>query len=186
MGPLVRKSLWRYMQYDPERYPVDMKFRIDSAMGIMAKEVENTNLTNMLGYIPPQSPAHMLVVRAIFENSSSANKEELMDAIRQLSQGPSPEQQQMQQQMQELQQRMLMLEMQAKELENAKAQAEIAKIQAETRFTLTKDDLEDDKVQINASNAAVAAQKVRVQSQMADTQRQEALARAIGQPQGSS
>ena len=109
-----------------------------------------------------------------------------MNAIRQLSQGPSPEQQQMQQQMQELQQRMLMLEMQAKELENAKAQAEIAKIQAETRFTLTKDDLEDDKVQINASNAAVAAQKVRVQTQMADTQRQEALARAIGQPQGSS
>lgn len=184
LGPLVRKSLWRYMQYDPERYPVDMKFRIDSAMGIMAKEVENSNLTNMLGYIPPNSPAHMLVVRAIFENSSSANKEELMTAIRQMSQGPTPEQQQMQQQMQELQQRMLMLEMQAKELENAKAQAEIAKLQAETRYTLTKDDLEDDKVQINASNAAVAAQRVRVQSQMADTQRQEAMNRGTG-PQGT-
>lgn len=164
LGPLVRKALWRYMQYDPERYPVDMKFRIDSAMGIMAKEVENAQLTNMLGFIPPESPAHSLVVRAIFENSGSANKEELMEALRQMSQPPSPEQQQMQQQMQAMELRRMEAETRQLELENAELEAKIAKLRAETEHISVKADLEDDKVEIDAANAATNAQNARVRA----------------------
>lgn len=179
LGPLVRKALWRYMQYDPERYPVDMKFRIDSAMGIMAKEVENAQLTNMLGFIPPESPAHALVVRAIFENSASADKAELLEAIRQMAQPPSPEQQQMQAQMQALELRRVEAETEKLELENNELRAKIAKLEAEAEHIRIKGELEDDKVEIDAANAAVNAQNARVRAAQVGVQ-----ARQAEQPNG--
>jgi hypothetical protein len=165
LQPLIRKSLWRYMQFDPRRYPQDTKFRVVGTMGIMAKEVENAQLINMLGFLQPDEPARGIVIQAIFENSASANKRELMEAMEQQNAPPSEEEQQMQQQMQEAQMQMIMEQLREQVAKADKLEAEVEKIRAETEHIGIKADLEDDKVEIQAAAVSVGAEKARVASQ---------------------
>ena len=165
LQPLVRKSMWRYMQFDPERYPQDAKFLVRASMGIMAKEVELSQLTQLLGYTPPESPAHSVILTAILANTASSEKAEIKKAIEAMTAPPSPEQQQQQQMMQQIQ-------MQMAQAELAKAQAEAMKLQAEAQLAQARTmreqvlaDLEDDKVDIQAANAAVAARKATMAEQ---------------------
>ena len=99
--PFVRKSAFRYMQFDPENYPVkDYTFTAYSSLGAMAREYEVNQLTQMLQMLPPDSPAHSAVVKAIVDHLNVTNRGEIMDAIDAANQ-PNPEaQQQAQQQMQ--------------------------------------------------------------------------------------
>lgn len=162
LSPLVRRSLWRYMQFDAERYPKDMKFVVKASMGIMAKEVENAQLTQLLGYTPPESPAHSIIIKAIFDNTASAEKAELKKAIEAMSQPPSPEQQQMQQMMQQLALAKLQAEVQEMQAKAAAAQAQARLAMAKAKREMVLADLEDDKVDIAAANAAIGAQKARM------------------------
>lgn len=101
--PFVEKAAWRYMQFDPESYPVnDYKFIASSSLGIIAREYEVTQLTQLLQTMPPDSPIYPILVRSIVDNMNLANREELLAAIEQAAQ-PNPEQQQMQQQIQQAQ-----------------------------------------------------------------------------------
>ena len=175
LDPLLKKALWRYMQFNPQRYPQDLTFVTNATMGIMAKEVENAQLINMLGYVGPDSPAHAVLVQAIFDNSASANKKELNEAIKAMNPEPDPEQVQLQKQQQALQMRMM--EAQAQEAEaSAMKEMELAKkAAADTELSLAKvehtkviTDLEDDKVEIQAANAVTGAEKVRVNQRQVD------------------
>ena len=101
--PFVEKAAWRYMQFDPESYPVnDYKFVASSSLGIIAREYEVTQLTQLLQTMPPDSPMYPILVRSIVDNMNLSNREELLAAIEQAAQ-PNPQQQQMQQQMQQAQ-----------------------------------------------------------------------------------
>jgi hypothetical protein len=162
LNPLVRKSMWRYLQFDPMRYGNDYVFEVKSTMGIMAKEVENQQLVQMLGFTPPESPAHAIILKALFDNTASADKKALKDSIDALMAPPSPEQQQMQQMMQQLQLRAAQADTMQKEAEAAlsKAQADLA--QAKTAHEYIKADLADDVVHIQAANAATSAEQARV------------------------
>jgi len=96
LDPLVKKSLWRYMDFDPERYPVqDYKFIIHSSMGIMAREFEQQQLSSLLNTVPPNSPAYWLILDSIYENSSLTNKEQARELIQEALQNtlepPKPE-----------------------------------------------------------------------------------------------
>lgn len=162
MNKLLRKMLWRYMQFDPERYPKDYKFVVRAAMGIMAKEVENSQLVSMLGFVPPESPAHMILIKALFENTASAEKREMKQAIETLMQPPSPEQQAMQQAMQQLQQRMAQAEVVLKEAEGIKAQAEAKRAEAQALLAATQAEYVDDNVEIQAANTAINAENARI------------------------
>jgi hypothetical protein len=163
LDSLVTQSLWRYMQFDPARYPEDMKFKVSGTMGMMAREVENQQLVQMLGFVPPESPAHGLIVQAIFENSSSADKDALKAAIQEMNRPPSEEEQQMQQQMQQLQLRMQTAEVEKEEALAQKAAAEAQLALAKTKHEMVLADLEDDKVELAAANAATGAEKTRLQ-----------------------
>jgi hypothetical protein len=45
--PMIEKTAWRYMQFDPEHYPVsDYKFIPSSSLGVIAREYEVHNLYN--------------------------------------------------------------------------------------------------------------------------------------------
>jgi len=170
MEPLIRKALWRYMQFDPDRYPTDFKFKVSSGMGVMAKELEQQQLINLLGFVPAESQAHMIILGAIFDNTPSANKAELkaaMDALVQAAQ-PTPEQQQLQQAQQQLAMRQAEAEVAKTEAEamREQAEAELSRAKAERERILA--DLEDDKVQLQASEVAVSAERTR--AQMAQTE----------------
>lgn len=159
LAPLIRRATWRYMQFDPERYPKDMKFLVRASMGIMAKEVELQQLTQLLGYTPPESPAHGLIVKAIFDNTASSEKAELKKAIDAMNQPPSPEQQQMQQRMQQIQLALQEAELAAIQAKAQEAQANAQLAMAKANRELVLADLEDDKVDIAAANAAIGARK---------------------------
>lgn len=80
--PAIEKAAYRFMQFDPTRYPVkDYKFVPSSTMGIMAREYEQQQYIQLLSMMPPESPAFMLIVKSILSNSSFQNREEIEAAI---------------------------------------------------------------------------------------------------------
>jgi len=95
--PFLKKAAWRFMQFDEENFPIrDINFITKSTLGITARELEQQQLIGLLQTVPPQSPAFMVMLKAIYDNSSLSNKEELVTVIEQMMQ-PDPQAQQIQQ-----------------------------------------------------------------------------------------
>lgn len=116
--PLVQKVAYRYMQFDPERYPAkDFKFVASSSLGIIAREYEVTQLVQLLQTMGQDSPMYPLLIQAIVDNMNLSNREEIIASLQQANQ-PNPEQQQAQ--------------MQAMQLEMAQKQAMVEYTQAQT------------------------------------------------------
>ncbi len=100
--PFIKKAAFRYMQFDPERYPsVDMNFVPTATLGIIAREYEQAQFISLLQTLGPNTPVLPIILKGIVANSSLSNRMELMSALDQMSQ-PNPEQQQMQQMQQQL------------------------------------------------------------------------------------
>jgi hypothetical protein len=101
--PLIKKTAWRYMQFDPEKYPSkDYHFTVVSSLGVIAREYEVQQLAQILQVVPPQSPVHGAMVKAIIEHMNVTSKEKLLAVVDAASQ-PDPQAQQMQQQAQQAQ-----------------------------------------------------------------------------------
>jgi hypothetical protein len=116
--PFIKKAAFRYMQFDPERYPsVDMNFMPTATLGIMAREYEQQQFISLLQTLGPDTPVLPVILKGIVSNSSLTNRYEMMAALDQMAQ-PNPEQQQLQ-----MQQQMLALQT---------AQAQLALLQAQT------------------------------------------------------
>ena len=99
--PFVKKAACRYMQFDPENYPVkDYKFNTTSTLGIIAREYEVTQLVQLLQTMSPESPLYNTLIQSIIDNMNVSNREELIAKIEEAAQAaqPTPEQKQMQQQ----------------------------------------------------------------------------------------
>lgn len=116
--PFIKKAAFRYMQFDPERYPsVDMNFMPTATLGIMAREYEQQQFIALLQTLGPDTPVLPVILKGIVQNSSLSNKNEMLAGLDRMAQ-PNPEQQQLQMQQQ-------MLAMQT-------AQAQLALLQAQT------------------------------------------------------
>lgn len=94
--PFVKKAAYRYMQFDPEGYPVaDYKFNATSTLGIIAREYEVTQLVQLLQTMQQDSPLYATLVQSIIDNMNLSNREELLSAMQQAMQ-PNPQEQQAQ------------------------------------------------------------------------------------------
>jgi hypothetical protein len=92
--PFVSKAAWRYMQYEPELYPVsDYKFCATSSLGIIAREYEVSQLVQLLQTMGKDTPYYPVMLKSIVDNMNVANREELIGLIDKASE-PTPEQQQ--------------------------------------------------------------------------------------------
>ena len=132
--PLIKKAAFRYMQFDPERYPsVDMKFIPTGNLGMMAREYEQQQLIGLLQTLGPDTPVLPVLLKGIIGNSSLSNRAELMQTLDQMSQ-PSPEQQQMQQMAQQMQ-------MEQSQATTASLQARAQRDQAEAQKTVVETQL---------------------------------------------
>ena len=101
--PFIEKAAWRFMQFDPEHFPVqDWKFVPNSSLGMLAREVEQLQFINLLKTLGPDSPVTPILLSGVLDNSSLPNKEQLKATLMQAQQ-PNPEQQQMQQMAMQLQ-----------------------------------------------------------------------------------
>ena len=101
--PFVKKAAYRYMQFDPENYPVaDYKFNASSTLGIIAREYEVTQLVQLLQTMDRQSPLYNTLIQSIIDNMNLSNREELLAAMQQAMQ-PNPQAQQLAQAAQQAQ-----------------------------------------------------------------------------------
>jgi len=159
LGPIVRKSYLAYQTLNPQKYKKNTEFQVASCMSIMAREYEQTQMTNLLAIIPPQSPAFYVVLRAIAENYSGPSRAMLIQAIESMMQ-PNPQQQQMQQAQAQIQMRGMMAEVAKLEAEVGKLQAEVPVSQAKAKDLNTKAAMEPIKTHIQAIEAATGASKL--------------------------
>jgi hypothetical protein len=95
--PFIEKAAWRFMQFDPESFPVqDWKFVPSSTLGMLAREVEQQQFINILKTLGPNSPITPVLMLGIVKNSSLPNRVEMQQQIAKTMQ-PNPQQQQMEQ-----------------------------------------------------------------------------------------
>jgi hypothetical protein len=132
--PMIEKTAWRYMQFDPDNYPVsDYKFIPSSSLGVIAREYEVTQLVQLLQTVGQDNPIYPMLISAVVDNMGISNREELMAQMKQASQ-PNPEQQQMQQQQMQMQMQTAQLQMQLLQAQVAETQAKAQKYAIEAQL----------------------------------------------------
>lgn len=142
LKPMINKFLWRYQQFDPDRYPAkDYKMLPYSTMGIMAREFEQGQIAQVIQAVGDNQVARAILIEAFIDNSSINIKDDMKAALRQAMQ-PDP----LQQQLQQMQLAAAQLDLQNKQLENRKLVAEVDKIYADIGDNAKQTD-------INAYNA---------------------------------
>jgi hypothetical protein len=134
MVPLIKKVAFRYMQFDPERYPsVDMKFIPTATLGIMAREYEQQQLIGLLQTLGPDTPVLPIILKGIIANSSLSNRAEMEQALTQMSQ-PNPEAQQQAMMAQQMQMEQAQAQTQSLQARAMRDQAEAQKTVVETQL----------------------------------------------------
>jgi hypothetical protein len=142
--PFVKKAAYRYMQFDPESYPVaDYKFNASSTLGIIAREYEVTQLVQLLQTMDRQSPLYNTLIQSIIDNMNLSNREELIAAMQKAMQ-PNPEAQQMAQAAQQAQLQFQQSQTAALSAQAQESQARASKLAAEAMAV--PQELEIDKI----------------------------------------
>ena len=142
--PFVKKAAHRYMQFDPENYPVaDYKFNASSTLGIIAREYEVTQLVQLLQTMDKQSPLYNTLIQSIIDNMNLSNREDLIASL-QKAMEPDPQQQQMAQQAQQAQLEFQQSQTAALSAQARESQARASKLVAEAQAV--PQELEIDKI----------------------------------------
>ena len=142
--PFVTKAAHRYMQFDPENYPVaDYKFNATSTLGIIAREYEVTQLVQLLQTMQQENPIYPVLIQSIIENMNLANREELISTMQQAMQ-PDPQEAQMKQMAAQAQMAFQQSQTNALEAQAAESQARAGKYAVEAQ--LAPQELQIDKI----------------------------------------
>lgn len=132
--PFIRKAAYRFMQFDPDRYPVqDFKFVPVSTLGMVAREYEQQQMVGLMQTLGPNSPITPVLLQGIVQSSSLSNRDEIVATLQKMSQ-PDPQQQQIQQQIQHVQLAQAEADLQKTQAEAAKAMAEAKKAGAQVQL----------------------------------------------------
>ena len=175
--PFVKMAAFRYMQYDPEHYPVeDFVFTVTSSLGILQREYEVTQLVQLLQTMPQDNPLYPALIKSIINNMALSNREEL-DALIDQSMQPDPQAQEMQQVNAQTQLEFTQGQTAALMGQATESQARAKKIQAETigipiklesdrieaiaDLTRSESDLsKDDKLKLKIAETAIKERKI--------------------------
>jgi len=148
--PFVTKVAHRYMQFEPEIYPVnDYKFEVVSSLGIIAREYEVTQLVQLLQTMGSDSPLYPVLIQSIIDNMNISNREQLIQVIQQASQ-PNPEAQEAAQIAQQVQLQFQQSQTNALNGQAAESTARAQKIAQETKAIPVE--LENDRIKAIATN----------------------------------
>jgi hypothetical protein len=100
--PFITRAAYRFMQFEPERYPVkDFKFLPVSTLGMVAREYEQQQMIGLMQTLGPNSPITPVLLQGIIQSSSLSNRDEIVAQLQKMSQ-PDPAQAQMAQQAQQM------------------------------------------------------------------------------------
>lgn len=161
--PLIEKSALRYIQFAPDRYPAgDYKFKAYSTMGIMAKELEMTQLIQLMSMTQPGTLPHSLLLMAIFDNSSAANRDQMKQAIAQSMQ-PDPQREQLIQITQQLELQKLQMEIEEMKAGAMRDTAHAVKLNSDAQGIPNEIDLV--KMQVELAEKLARIEKIKVDSE---------------------
>jgi len=173
----VEKAAYRMMQFDPDRYPVqDVKFKAASTLGLMARELEQQQLTTLLQTTEPNGTGYWMLMKSIYENSSISDREQMVgiaeQKLQESMQPPQPpqpsqlEQLQMQEMKSKAQERLASLKIEKTRadterlrvmIEAQKADSQEAKDLTAAMLNVAKAEAEEIGTQINQYQARVDA-----------------------------
>ena len=132
--PMIEKTAWRYMQFDPEHYPVsDYKFVPSSSLGVIAREYEVTQLVQLLQTLGQDSPMYPMLVTAVIDNMGLSNREEIIAQMAEVSK-PDPQEQEMQQQQMQMQMQTMQAQLELIQSQAMEAQARAQKYAVEAQL----------------------------------------------------
>lgn len=140
--PFVRKAAWRYMQFNPEVYPVgDYKFTPYCSLGMIAREYEVTQLVQLLQTVDKQSPMYALLLEGVIDHMNVSNREELIEALRAANE-PDPAAAEAQQMQLQAQQQMVAAQTAAFQAQANEANMRAAKYEADIEISKFKAETE--------------------------------------------
>jgi hypothetical protein len=180
---LVKRIVWRKMQYDSERYPADFEFVVRGTVGIMSREIEQAFLTQMLQFVDKGTPEYYAVLQSMIDNSSTPFRAEMSALITRKMQPPSPEEQQKAQQEAE-QAKQLAMQIQVEQLRNIQADTAL-KLQtggvkeADAMLKRIEAEMMDDQMTLNTVKAQVDIKQAQNQERQINvTERKQELEEA--------
>lgn len=185
--PLVQAILWRRQQYDTQRYPTSLRFRIAGTLGIVARELEQSQLTQLLSLVQPGSAVQRVIVKAIFDNSNSPYKSDLEAALEQDAQ-PDPSQAKLM----ELQMAAAEADIMNKQLENATLATKMRLVEADTMLRMAQIQTELQKPGAESSKLQTEMARLQIEiGELAEFSRQNDIAtfKAVAdanKPQGAA
>lgn len=161
LTPLVQKTMWRYMQFEPRRYPQDYDFNVKATLGMVAREVEASSMNQTMAMMPEEfGKVNLTLAQSIIEMGSSPNKAQILKQINEALAPPSPEQQKQQQELADAQRQAALAQLQGVLLQNQKTIAEIKKILAEAEKAAHAAGVEDDKLMLQVQELKVQLQEL--------------------------
>jgi hypothetical protein len=178
--PFVQKAAWRYMQFDPDRYPVkDYKFIPMSTLGLIAREYEQQHLMAVMSTLGPESPLVPMLMVHYVENSGLQNKQQLIKQLQEAMK-PNPEAEQAQKEAMELEKRAVMAKLLVDESTAAVNKAKEADIKVQTQLrpfeakaallgNLTKNSEEADEFNQRVQIAELSLKELKLNMDAADS-----------------
>jgi hypothetical protein len=132
--PFIERAAWRFMQFDPERYPVkDFKFMPISTMGMVAREYEQQQMVGLMQTLGPNSPITPVLLQGIVQSSSLSNREDIIAQLQKMAQ-PDPMAQQRQMQEDQLKNGLVEAQINYYNSQSAKNSADAQQTQVETQI----------------------------------------------------
>jgi Xaa-Pro aminopeptidase len=169
--PFIKKAAWRYIQFNPSRYPTgDYKFIAYSSMGIMAKELEMTQMIQLLSMTQAGTEPFAILLMGIFENSSMSNRDEMKDAVAKMMQ-PNPEEEQLSKMVQQLELMKLQTEIEEMSASAAKDMASAQKMMAEIGDGQSEVAMVEKQMNLTEKMAKIEKLKVDISNVQSETMR---------------
>jgi hypothetical protein len=166
MQPVLQKAMWRYMQFDPLRYPKNYDFVVKASLGIIAREVEAAQMTQMIGMIPEQfAPVALTLIQGVIEHSALPNKAQILTQINQALQPPSEEELAKKKELADLQFEAAKGAAQKVLLENQELLAKMRKTLAEAHAIARKAAVEDERARLESESLRIQMEELAVYQQ---------------------
>ena len=144
--PFICKVAYRYMQYEPEKFPArDYKFIVKGNLGIVAREYEVAQLGQILQTVGDDSPLKPALIEAIVDHMNVSNKEEIIALMKEASK-PNPEKQKADEELRQAQMAFQASQTAALNGQAAESQARAEKYNAEMRAVPVKLEQEQAKI----------------------------------------
>lgn len=175
--PLIQTMALRYLQFSPSRYPFDdTKFIVKGQLGIIAREMEQLNITQLIGMLPENAVgAKLAAAQGFIDMSSVVNKAQIMQALKQDQERLQKQQeveQENAQRIAQMEEKVKGLELEAVTVENQKMLAEIREILAKADVLERKADTEEVRTGVEVGKLGVARQEVSNNAEQNDINRE--------------